>query len=37
MVYWEDCVYVFGGIFAPADECPLWTYQITVGILQMCE
>lgn len=30
MVYWDDCVYVFGGIFAAADECPLWTYQISV-------
>nr|CAH0110257.1 unnamed protein product [Daphnia galeata] len=29
MVYWNDCVYVFGGIFAPADECPLWTYTIS--------
>ncbi|XP_032778390.2 LOW QUALITY PROTEIN: RING finger protein B [Daphnia magna] len=29
MVYWKDCVYVFGGIFAPADECPLWTYTIS--------
>lgn len=31
MVYWNDNVYVFGGIFVAADECPLWTYHVPVN------
>lgn len=32
MVYWNDNVYVFGGIFVAADECPLWTYHVPVKL-----
>ena len=30
MVYWKDNLYVFGGMFSPPNECPLWIYQIQV-------
>lgn len=30
MIYWNDCLYVFGGVFAQAGECPLWIYRIQV-------
>lgn len=33
MIHWNDCLYVFGGVFAQAGECPLWIYQIQVILM----
>ncbi len=30
MIYWNDRLYVFGGVFAQAGECPFWLYHIQV-------